>query len=98
MCRIPAAGKNVVTTTFLRRVYPPSLDSSIFGVPAIRAGRGGDRDDRDQVPVRLGRVARRGDAAAGGSRGQWWAATGTGLAATTGLTRRNTNRPLRVAA
>jgi|KBSSwiStaDraftv2_1062776.scaffolds.fasta_scaffold06449_7 hypothetical protein len=30
MCRIPAAGKNVVTTTFLRRVYPPSLDSSIL--------------------------------------------------------------------
>ena len=64
-----------------------------FGVPAIRAGRGGDRDDRDQVPVRLGRVARRGDAAAGGGRGQWWATTGTGLAATTWLTRRNKNRP-----
>ena len=45
---------------------------------AGRAGRGGDRDRGDQVPVRCGRVGRRGDAGAGGgcgymsnSKGQW---------------------------
>ncbi|EUA51336.1 hypothetical protein I552_2277 [Mycobacterium xenopi 3993] len=32
-------------------------------------GRGGDRDRRDQVPVRFGRVARRGDAGWGGGNG-----------------------------
>src|SRR6478752_302705 len=36
---------------------------------AGRAGRGGDRDCGDQVPVRCGRVARRGDAGAGGGCG-----------------------------
>ncbi len=31
MCRLLAAGKNVVTTTFVRLVYAPSLDPGTFG-------------------------------------------------------------------
>ena len=38
-------------------------------------------------------LLRRGDAGAGGGRGQWWSAAGTGMVATTQLRLRNTNRP-----
>ena len=60
---------------------------------ARRVGRGGDRDRRDPLPLRCGRVAGRGDARSGSGRGQWWSAAGTGMVAASQLRLRNTNRP-----
>jgi hypothetical protein len=48
---------------------------------------------RDQVPIRCGRVGRRGDARSGSGRGQWWSAAGTGMVAASQLRLRNTNPP-----
>src|SRR5271157_3003959 len=62
---------------------------------ARRAGCGGDRDRGDQVPVRTGRVARHGDAGAGGGRGQWRSVARTRLAAAARPRRCNTSRPCR---
>ena len=61
---------------------------------ARHGGRGGDCDRGDPVPLRCGRVARRGDAGAGGGRGQWRSAARAGMAAAPRLAAGcNTNRP-----
>ncbi len=67
---------------------PGQLGLSVAG----RVGRGGDRDGRDQVPLRCGRAGRRGDAGSGGGGGQQWAVALAGMVAATQLTRGNTNR------
>src|SRR5271157_1072217 len=84
---------------FLRVAVTAGVDVGIpdgCGWPmARRAGCGGDRDRGDQVPVRTGRVARHGDAGAGGGRGQWRSVARTRLAAAARPRRCNTSRPCR---